>query len=1039
VYDLFFKSSLSPSNAWYWVARGLPGQTNYYLVNLPVDGGFFILGTTNFTDTNGLTAAYRGLVGGTDTLTNDFDHDGLSDAWEINFFGDLSQSPFADYDGDGISNYGSYTNAHFGDPNKIQFLLNFTAERTNSSAAFANLIIRAGNPAYFAVLVNNSNRAAANWQLFNSTNVPVNLNAGDGRYDVQIGLRGRAIGAEETWLSARLILDTVAPVVAVTNPASSSVVSWPLIQIQGWANEPLGRVSFDITNSTGLHTNLTGYVTGQFADTNLLDFTTNYFQCYDLPLAEGTNRVTVRVTDLAGNTTTTNLTLKFDYSTEANPPVLTLLWPVSGTQIAGDTFTVQARVDNPTATVEASIVDNSGNTNSVRAIVERNGLIWAKNLPLAPGTNTLILTATSAAGNVGATSVSIVHSSVTVALNPLSTNQLNKSSLNLTGTVSDSSAGVFVNGVQASVSGSGSWAATNVPASPNGTAVVDIEVYEPGSGPPSGTPIGSARIDQPQPARVVLMSYSGTQKEGKHYLEPCHQLVIDEIRQGGDDVAWSYDQGGFYREWYGGDVENPPYDITQPLSPGDGSIAPPWEFASVSQSIAEAFDGGCFQESIANNRRTDTRLMIEPEGQSPIGESRLYLVRAKALQFVTPASVINYPDDTHGELIFSPPPSYAGTIPVSPETLQLNGVTLANTGETNADGSTWGGTLVGAPSGVRPELILAATQLQGYKDYTFNMKAEPVKLKIFANGNDLSTNTPEFCVGQRVTNTMSFEPALPAAATVQLQWLFEGDYVNRIIPASDTNHSDTYTIDSTLKTNSTSLVWWYSPGPKLVICKAAIGIGSEITTVTQHYSVSIYSPQYVGVANQQSNAVIIIPGTSVLSLGLGSGAPNDLSLQFSVQVASKMRGEMNLFQLIDTDRRYDTTPVTAKCLSSHGDFWRDNTGNMGFLVHLGLNDVESVHYFDAPSVQGLWSTVDIRDRFRVYLQFTPTDQNRATSNNIPVTLAVLKWNWEAHSQSSGGWHLVGTNYVSDISTESTNTFPEWSHVNVNNEGYTICQ
>jgi hypothetical protein len=187
VYDLFFKASLSPGNAWYWVARGLPGQTNFYLVNLPVDAGFFILGTTNFTDTNGLTAAYRGLIGGVGTLTNDFDNDGLSDAWEINFFGDLSQSPFADYDGDGLSNYGSYTNANFGDPNKIQFLLNFPAERTSSSLAFANLTIRGGNPAYFAVLVNNTNQAAASWQLFNSTNVPVNLNAGDGRYDVQIG------------------------------------------------------------------------------------------------------------------------------------------------------------------------------------------------------------------------------------------------------------------------------------------------------------------------------------------------------------------------------------------------------------------------------------------------------------------------------------------------------------------------------------------------------------------------------------------------------------------------------------------------------------------------------------------------------------------------------------------------------------------------------------------------------------------------------------------------------------------------------------
>jgi hypothetical protein len=49
-FDVFYTPSLPASNGWSWVARGLPGQTNFSLAHVPADRGSFILGTTNGMD-----------------------------------------------------------------------------------------------------------------------------------------------------------------------------------------------------------------------------------------------------------------------------------------------------------------------------------------------------------------------------------------------------------------------------------------------------------------------------------------------------------------------------------------------------------------------------------------------------------------------------------------------------------------------------------------------------------------------------------------------------------------------------------------------------------------------------------------------------------------------------------------------------------------------------------------------------------------------------------------------------------------------------
>jgi hypothetical protein len=170
----------------------------------------------------------------------------------------------------------------------------------------------------------------------------------------------------------------------------------PWLQLQGFAGEPLSRLSYDISNATGIATNLAVLVTDQVFNTNTIDYTTNYFQAYDVALTNGVNRLTLRVTDREGNTTTTNFNVTLDYTGATNPAVK-LTWPTNGMEICQSSFTLRGWTDDSAATVAATITDTNGDTSSVSGEVERSGVLWVDNLPLAEGTNWVTLWVTNSA------------------------------------------------------------------------------------------------------------------------------------------------------------------------------------------------------------------------------------------------------------------------------------------------------------------------------------------------------------------------------------------------------------------------------------------------------------------------------------------------------------------------------------------------------------------------------------------------------------------------------------------------------------------
>ena len=387
-----------------------------------------------------------------------------------------------------------YTN-HQAPDNVTQFTIAVANTYVSGSSPQVGLNVMAGTPACYAVLVDGTNFSNANWVTFSGTNIAVNLGVVPGWHDVWIGLRGFPTNAAQTWQWKHMNL-SFGPVLTITNP-STAVVDEPTIQIYGYCQEALASISYNISNAVVIASNLPSEITDQYYDTNAFGLTTNYFECLDVPLTNGLNVVTIHATDFAGNAVTTNFNFTLDYSSKTNPPLVQITWPQDGTQISGNIFTCRGWVGDPTASVITQLVFTNSDTNlfwggiytnMYVASVERNGNFWLENLPIGPGTNQFAIRVMDAVGNTTTTNISLVQSTLALAINPVTPDsQLWQATVNLTGTISDPTYAVWVNGVKGHNNGNGSWSANNVPVSDGGTASFTATAYAPNEQQPDGS------------------------------------------------------------------------------------------------------------------------------------------------------------------------------------------------------------------------------------------------------------------------------------------------------------------------------------------------------------------------------------------------------------------------------------------------------------------------------------------------------------------------------------------------------------------------
>lgn len=221
---------------------------------------------------------------------DDADGDGLPDAWELHWFGNLNHTG-SERDTSGKTLADDYQNQNGTNPNIIQFTIGVTNSRVSTMTTSLGLNITAGDPSLYAVEVDNTNfLTTTHWSARTQTNLTVNLGTQEGWHDVWVGLRGPADTTNAVWCYKRLKLDLTPPTLILTSPVGSTICL-PVIQLKGYSPEPLSSIQFDLHNSLTNLLNQEGLVCEQDFDEALFEFGTNRFQCYDVPMAPGINTI----------------------------------------------------------------------------------------------------------------------------------------------------------------------------------------------------------------------------------------------------------------------------------------------------------------------------------------------------------------------------------------------------------------------------------------------------------------------------------------------------------------------------------------------------------------------------------------------------------------------------------------------------------------------------------------------------------------------------------------------------------------------------
>ncbi|HEY2913670.1 MAG TPA: Ig-like domain-containing protein, partial [Candidatus Angelobacter sp.] len=221
--------------------------------------------------------------------------------------------------------------------------------------------------------------------------------------------------------------DQTPPLVSIASPADGSSFTTGSVAVSGLASDSLSgiaNISCNNSPATVLGTN---------------------FNC-DVPLQPGTNPISVRITDVAGNNAIASI------SANLSGPKVIITSPAALDLFAVNAIQVTGLIDDPNVSVVV---------NGVSATVA-NGAFTTNNVPLREGNNLITATGINAAGGVGSASVNVVLDTTppTVRIDSpadkaiLTVPQINVTGLVndvVTGTVNSAQVSVVVNGVPSEV------------------------------------------------------------------------------------------------------------------------------------------------------------------------------------------------------------------------------------------------------------------------------------------------------------------------------------------------------------------------------------------------------------------------------------------------------------------------------------------------------------------------------------------------------------------------------------------------------------
>jgi hypothetical protein len=340
------------------------------------------------------------------------------------------------------------------------------------------------------------------------------------------------------------------------------------------------------------------------------------------------------------------------------------------------------------------------------------------------------------------------------------------------------------------------------------------------------------------------------------------------------------------------------------------------------------------------------------------------------------------------------------------------------------------------PDGATPYV---ATPQVGKPFYIFNVEEQKYTLSITANGIDLYTNIPEFCVGQQIDLVANWNPSLPDGTQKWPQWTLGGDFIdNFYYPSGCTTCSMVYTNDPTYLTNESSQAWWiwgdYDNPPtymadfsedlmlpngqranmaalgKIKMFRPKVSIFVETNTAPSFYAASGNFLDWNNVAT--------------VSLG-GDNDPRQ----------DGYNHEMNYYVYYDTGDYSGSGGITQLIQASYSgppalegysfSEWRLDGNTELYSPAQGLNpeypEAESVFFSDAPENGHTYAagTVKCIASFQDYCRFKP-------DGGIFVTLGII--NWSCDGESPYAWFLSINSVTGPLGPDSSDAFPIWQNV-----------
>ena len=308
-------------------------------------------------------------------------------------------------------------------------------------------------------------------------------------------------------------------------------------------------------------------------------------------------------------------------------------------------------------------------------------------------------------------------------------------------------------------------------------------------------------------------------------------------------------------------------------------------------------------------------------------------------------------------------------------------------------------------------------QVSGMDYYTFNVTAQKYTLTLTANGNDLSVINPEFCVGQNVTFSPSWD-SNPGAVDTTAHWHLPGDYKNESYAYSSTCTS--YRLNSDLLTNLSTSCWYVNkPGGACSMFEILHFSNGQYASIAAKGSFTVYRPtislEPLTTAPYYTLTTNIVGLYSFLKLGKNDES-GDGEMQFTVDINSKYGGTIGLTQLITAN--YSNPLYVFSTERCDGSEFYDGpwtvTGTTDFSAPSGLTSLDDgpSEYWVDPNIVSLSA--------RDFARFQP-------SGGIPVTLGIVTWETVGVANDLFGvWSITTDATTGPTGPNNSDEFPVWN-------------